>query len=408
MGPARSIGLGLDWASRGDGFGLDVAPLAVVGDHGSMAGQPISPIRPLRAAGRVVGRAAVAGALDAAERGRLPDPVIRAGVELRLRAKLRHEGRGGPEAVAERHRSLLAGRAAGPVTTHVADANRQHYEVPAQFFERILGPRLRYACCLWPAGVEDLATAEELALAQTAARAGIVDGDRVLELGAGWGSLALFLAERFPASEIATMSNSRTQKDHIDARSRARKLTNLTVVTDDIGRFEPPGMDGRPFDRVVSVELFEHVRNHRELLRRIAGWLRPGGTCFVHLFANRRLAWHFDAEADGDWMARQFFAGGTMPSADLLLREQRHLTVVDQWWLDGTHYAKTLRAWLDRLDADRDGCRAALASGPDPTPAELQLTRWRLFLLASIGTWAFGGGREFGVGHYLFTRPPSA
>ena len=346
--------------------------------------------------------------LSEAESGRLPDRVVRAGIDLRVRAKVAAEGRGGPAAAEARKRVLLAERAAGPITINVIDANRQHYEVPAPFFQRMLGPRLRYSCCWWPEGVDDLATAEEVALTQTADRAAISDGERVLELGAGWGSLSLFLAERYPSSEIVTVSNSRTQKAHIDAEAAGRGLDNLTVVTADVGSFEPPGLDpGNEggFDRVVSVEMFEHVRNHRALLARIARWLRPGGTCFVHVFAHRQLAWHFDAEADADWMARQFFAGGTMPSADLLLREQRDLTAIDHWWLDGHHYAKTLQAWLDRLDADREGCRAALAAGDDPSDPDLQLTRWRLFLLASIGTWAFRGGTEFGVGHYLFQRP---
>ena len=345
--------------------------------------------------------AANARLLAAAEAGRLPDRLVRAGIDLRVRAKVAAESRGGPEGIEERKRDLLADRAAGPVTTNVVDANRQHYEVPSAFFHHLLGPRRRYSCCWWPDGVDDLAAAEEAALAQTVERAGIVDGDRVLELGAGWGSLSLYLAERFPGSTIVTVSNSRTQKAEIDGRARERDLPNLRVVTADIGSFDPPS---QPFDRVVSVEMFEHVRNHRALLARIARWLRPGGTCFVHVFAHRHLAWHFDAGDEADWMARQFFAGGTMPSADLLLREQRDLTVVDHWWLDGTHYARTLQAWLDRLDADPDACRAALATGDDPTPVDLQLSRWRLFLLASIGTWGFRGGDEFGVGHYLFQR----
>ena len=338
--------------------------------------------------------------LDAAEAGRFPDPVLRAGIALRLRSKVAEESRGGVEALAARKRALLDDRAAGPVTTHVLDANRQHYEVPSAFFLRILGPRLRYSCCFWPDEVGDLAAAEEAALAQTVERARIADGERVLELGAGWGSLSLYLAERFPSSEIVTVSNSRTQKLHIDAAATTKGLTNLTVHTADIGSFAPEGT----FDRVVSVEMFEHVRNHRELLRRISTWLNPGGTCFVHVFSHLSVAWHFDAAEDNDWMARYFFAGGTMPSDDLLLHEQRDLAVVEHWNLDGTHYAKTLQAWLDRLDADRDGCLAALATGEDPAAPELQLSRWRLFLLSSIGTWAMAGGTEFGVSHYLFAR----
>ncbi|MEM7275771.1 MAG: class I SAM-dependent methyltransferase [Actinomycetota bacterium] len=341
-----------------------------------------------------------AGVLTAAEAGRIPDLLLKAGIALRLRSKVATERRGGPAAVAARKRAMLEARAAGPITTHVADANRQHYEVPSEFFLRILGPRLRYSCCYWPDGVDDLASAEEAALAQTVERARIIDGDRVLELGAGWGSLSLYLAERFPHSEVVTVSNSRTQKAHIDAQAAERGLTNLTVRTADIGAFQPEGR----FDRVVSIEMFEHVRNHRELLRRISDWLLPDGTCFVHVFSHHTVAWHFDAAEANDWMARAFFAGGTMPSDDLLLHEQRDLAVVDHWHLNGTHYARTLQAWLDRLDADRSGCLAALAAGDDPTDPELQLSRWRLFLLASIGTWAMRGGNEFGVSHYLFAN----
>lgn len=341
--------------------------------------------------------------LDRAESGRLPDRLIRTGIDLRVRAKVAAESRGGPAAVAERKRAMLADRAAGPITTHVVDANRQHYEVPSAFFELILGPRLRYSCCYWPEAVSELAAAEEAALAQTVERAAIVDGDRILELGCGWGSLSLYMAERFPACEIVAVSNSRTQKDHIDAKARAAGLTNLTIRTADIADFEPPGR----FDRVVSVEMFEHVRNHRELLRRVSTWLTPEGSCFIHVFSHKTVAWHFGTDADGDWLGRNFFSGGTMPSDDLILHEQRDLAVVDHWWLDGTHYAKTLQAWLDRLDADPGACLEALASGEDPTPADLQLSRWRLFLLASIGTWGHRRGREFGVSHYRLTPRPS-
>ncbi len=349
----------------------------------------------------IASRRAVGYLVDRAELGQLPDPIVRAGVNLRMRAKVRHEGRGGPVSVSERKQQLLAARSAGPVTTNTADANRQHYEVPSAFFELMLGPQLRYSCCYWPSQVTDLVDAEQCAISQTIERARVTDGDRILELGAGWGSLSLAMAERFPASEIVTVSNSRTQKEFIDGQASARGITNVAVHTADIATFVPEGR----FDRVVSVEMFEHVRNHRELLKRIRTWLQPGGTCFVHVFSHRSLAWHFDVDAESDWLARHFFAGGTMPSDDLLLHEQRDLAVVDHHWLDGTHYAKTLQAWLDRIDADPEMALAALATGDDPTPLDRQLGRWRLFLLASIGTWGFDRGRQFGVSHYLFRNP---
>lgn len=344
--------------------------------------------------------------LAAAELGRIPDPVLRTAIDLRVRGKVRRERRGGAEAIANRKRALLAERATGPVTTHVVEANRQHYEVPPKFFEIVLGPRLKYSSCYWPDDVDDLPSAEEASLEHVVGRACLEDGDRILELGAGWGSLSLYMAERFPNSEIVTVSNSRTQKAHIDADAAERGLGNLTVVTSDIAEFEQPADS---FDRVVSVEMFEHVRNHRELLRRVGTWLKPEGTCFIHVFSHRDAAWHFDDGDPNDWMARQFFSGGTMPSHDLLLHEQRDLVVVDDWWMNGTHYAKTLQAWLDRLDTHRDACLEALSAGDDPAPPELQLTRWRLFLLASIGTWGVAGGREFGVSHYRFEnrRPGS-
>jgi cyclopropane-fatty-acyl-phospholipid synthase len=332
----------------------------------------------------------------------VPDPALRAVIRTRMARKVRHEARGGPAALHERKTALLERRANGPVTTHVGDANRQHYEVPTEFFERILGPARKYSCCLWERGVADLAAAEQASLDQVVERAELADGQRILELGCGWGSFALHAARRFPGSEVVAVSNSATQRAHIDAVAAEEGLANLTVVTADIADFQPDG----DVDRVVSIEMFEHVANHRLLLRRISGWLRADGRCFVHVFSHDRVAWEFDADDPGDWMARHFFAGGIMPSDDLLLHEQRDLAVIRHWRLDGRHYERTLLAWLERLDADRDGCLRALAAGEDTTDAVVQLRRWRTFLLASAGCWGFRGGREFGVSHYLFAPRP--
>lgn len=349
---------------------------------------------------RVRGRWASNLLLSAAEAGRIPDALVRVGIGLRLRAKIRSEGRGGPAELTERKRRLLEERANGPITIDIDAANQQHYEVPAAFFKLILGPRLRYSSCYWPAGVNDLTSAELAALDQTVERAQISDGDRILELGCGWGSLSLFMAERFPNSEVVAVSNSRTQKAWIDEAAERLGVKNLRIETADVADFRPTGT----FDRVVSIEMFEHVRNHRLLLQRISSWLTEDGTCFIHVFSHRSVAWHFDTDDDSDWLGRHFFSGGTMPSDDLLLHEQQHMAVEGHWRLDGTHYAKTLQAWLDRLDYDRVGCMAALSTGENPAPTALQLRRWRLFLQASIGTWAMAGGTEFGISHYLFRQ----
>lgn len=338
--------------------------------------------------------------MAAAEDGRIPDPLVLAGIRFRLRRKVRREEKGGPAGLAEHKRRLLEERAAGPITIAVEAANSQHYEVPAEFFKLILGPRLRYSCCLWPSGTADLAAAEVAALNQTVERAGIVDGDRILELGCGWGSLALFMAERFPNSEITGVSNSKTQKAHIDAEADNEGLANLRIETADIGSYRPSAS----FDRVVSVEMFEHVRNHRLLLRRIASWLEPEGTCFIHVFSHKSVTWHFRKDGGSDWLGQHFFTGGTMPSDDLLLHEQRDLVIDSHWQLNGRHYAKTLQAWLQNLDHSRAACLSALAEGSNPATPEAQLNRWRLFLLASIGTWRMRRGNEFGVSQYLFRR----
>jgi cyclopropane-fatty-acyl-phospholipid synthase len=326
----------------------------------------------------------------------LADPVLRTVIRRRVAARLRRAHRGPPTEWAARRAELLATRAAGPVTRHADAANDQHYEVPTEFYELLLGPRLKYSSGYWPDGVEDLARAEEAMLALTATRAGLADGQRVLDLGCGWGALALWVAARYPGSEVTAVSNSATQRVHIEKQAADRGLDNLQVVTTDVADLAFP--DGS-FDRVVSVEMFEHVANHRALLARIAGWLAPGGWLFVHVFSHRDAWWEFDHQAPQDWMARWFFTGGILPSDDLLLHEQRDLAVIGHWVLGGDHYQRTLEAWLDRLDAHRGEADALL----DPRA----VARWRVFLLASAEMFGFRRGTEFGVSHYLFARGPT-
>jgi cyclopropane-fatty-acyl-phospholipid synthase len=331
----------------------------------------------------------VSAAMALVERGLVPDAVVRAGIRSFLRRRLRGEDEA-------RTRAFVEEMGRSPVAVETGAANRQHYEVPPAFFLAVLGPRLKYSSCLYGDGAEDLPAAEEAMLGLTAARAGLADGQEILDLGCGWGSMSLYAAERFPGSRVLGVSNSAPQREFILARARERGLGNLEIVTADVNGFEP----GRTFDRVVSVEMFEHVRNHGILLGRIAGWLRPGGRLFVHVFCHARFAYPFETEGEDNWMGRHFFTGGIMPSEDLLPGLDRDLVVEERWRVDGRHYARTSEDWLRNLDARREEALAALP-GPD---AALALRRWRIFFMACAELFAFRGGTEWFVAHYRF-RP---
>ncbi|HWH14264.1 MAG TPA: cyclopropane-fatty-acyl-phospholipid synthase family protein [Miltoncostaeaceae bacterium] len=335
-----------------------------------------------------------------AERVPLPDVLLRAGIRARVRARVRQEERGGVDAWSDRFRDLVARLDAQQVALSPEAANAQHYEVPADFFGLVLGPHRKYSCALWAPGVGDLAGAEEAMLETYARRARLEDGQDVLDLGCGWGSLTLWLAARHPRSRILAVSNSTSQRLHIEATAAARGLGNVEVVTADANTFAP----GRRFDRIVSVEMLEHVRNQRAMLGRIADWLRPEGLLFVHVFSHRHVAFEFDAGRRSDWIARHFFTGGTMPSDDLLPLLAEHMRLADHWRVSGTHYARTARAWLENLDARRAEVAAVLRTAYGPGEVALRMRRWRLFFLACEGLWGFCGGREFIVSHYLF-RP---
>lgn len=337
--------------------------------------------------------------LALAESGLLPDTVIRLGIRRLLRRRLQQEAArpGGVEHLVEALR-------ASPVALVPEAANRQHYEVPASFFATVLGPWLKYSCCLWEDGVTDLAQAEEAMLALTAARARLQDGQDVLDLGCGWGSFTLWAAARYPRSRFLAVSNSSTQRAFICARAAARGLGNVRVETADANRFEPRA---GAFDRVVSVEMFEHVRNYPVLLRRLAAALRPDGELFVHIFCHRTLAYPFEQGDRFDWMARHFFSGGLMPSFDLLGRFQDDLALAERWVVNGRHYARTLEAWLARLDAHRPAVQAALAETYGAAHVKRWVQRWRMFFMACAECFAYGGGEEWHVGHYRFTKPPS-
>ncbi|HTQ13559.1 MAG TPA: cyclopropane-fatty-acyl-phospholipid synthase family protein [Rhizomicrobium sp.] len=323
-----------------------------------------------------------------AERTPVPDALVTAGMRRRISASDRDLADDSEAAFARdmpRH----------AIAEHPSAANAQHYELPPEFFAEVLGPRRKYSSCLYPTGRETLARAEECALAETAAHADLRDGQHILELGCGWGSLTLWMAERYPDARIVAVSNSAPQRRHIEAQAQARGLGNVEIVTADMNDF---AIDRR-FDRIVSVEMFEHMANWRALLQRARGWLAPGGRLFLHVFSHRSAPYRFDHGDANDWIARHFFTGGIMPSHGLIRQFPDLFAVEEEWRWSGLHYRRTALAWLANFDARQDALRLILRSvyGAE---AGLWRRRWRMFFLATAEMFGHAGGGAWGVSHY--------
>lgn len=349
----------------------------------------------------------MASLMNLAEAGYIPDVALRFAIRRLCLGRLRRESSGGAAAIERRKQALAEQLAAGPIAVHTGDANDQHYEVPAAFFAKVLGRFRKYSCGYWPSGALDLDASEEAMLELSARRALVEDGQRILDLGCGWGSMSLYLAERLPRAEILGVSNSASQREFILGEAKKRGLENLDIITADINDFEPPGLDTRPFDRIVSIEMLEHVRNYRRLFERMGRWLADDGLAFVHIFCHRQVAYAFELDGDNDWMARHFFSGGMMPSVDFFERFDRHLEISDRWLVPGVHYERTSNAWLEKLDAHRVELMPVLAATYGEAKAELYYHRWRLFFLACAELFGLRGGREWQVAHYRL-RPKSA
>lgn len=337
----------------------------------------------------------------------VPDWMIRGRIRMLLADRLREEDRGSPDAVQAHLMALVQRLRESPIAIETAAANEQHYEVPSEFYQQVLGKHLKYSSCFYEsfdvaAAAEGLDAAEARMLALTCERAQLADGERILELGCGWGSLSLWMADKYPRARIVAVSNSRTQKQFIEARAAERGIKNLAVVTCDVNRLAfPPGTE---FDRVVSVEMFEHMRNYESLLARIAQWMAPAATLFVHIFTHHRYAYPFEVRDESDWMAKYFFTGGIMPSDDLLLYFQRDVRLLNHWQLDGRHYQLTAEAWLQNMDARRVELIPVLERGYGSAAALKWWVYWRIFFMSCAELWGYRQGREWIVSHYLFQK----
>jgi cyclopropane-fatty-acyl-phospholipid synthase len=338
---------------------------------------------------------------DLAENGTLPDALIRHGIRRLCRQRLLDEGERDCDAADSRFRALIESLKSSPIAIETRAANEQHYELPTEFFRLCLGKRLKYSSAFYPTGLETLDQAEEIMLRMYGDRAELEDGQSILELGCGWGSLTLWMAEHYPNSSITAVSNSATQRHHIESQCRERGFGNVTVLTCDVNVLT---FEENLFDRCVSIEMFEHMRNYRTLLASISRWLKPQGKLFVHIFAHRFLMYPFETEGDDNWMGRYFFTGGLMPSADTLLHFADDLAVENRWLVPGRHYAQTANHWLANQDANASKVLAILETAYGKEQAPLWAQRWRMFWMACAELFGYDDGNEWLVAHYRFNN----
>ena len=336
-----------------------------------------------------------------AEKGWLPDSLIRLGIKRLCSQRLVKATSFSDDDMEKEHAAWVEVLKKSPIALVPEKANEQHYEVPPRLFELVLGKRLKYSSGLWPKGVSSLDQSESAMLELTTQRAELVDGQDILELGCGWGSLTLYMAEHFPKSKITAVSNSNDQRQFIEERCRQLKLDNVRVITADMNDFEAEGL----FDRVVSIEMFEHMRNYEKLLGRVNLWLKKEGKLFVHIFSHQRVAYPFEDNDDADWMAREFFSGGQMPSHRLLMSFPGQMKIQKDWRVSGTHYEKTSLAWLQKMDKNKAEVLELFKKTYGKNDAKSWFQRWRIFFMSCEVLFGFAQGSEWGVSHYLFEKP---
>ena len=337
--------------------------------------------------------------IELAEKGIIPDYFIRQGIVRNCENRLNNENVSNTEKVSTKKQSWIQQMKESPIALVPEKANEQHYEVPPAFFENVLGKHLKYSSGYWPDGVNSLDDSEESMLELSFERAQLADGDSILELGCGWGSLTCYMASKLPNSKITAVSNSKDQKEHILNRCKNQGLDNIEVITADMNDF---GTENK-YDRVVSIEMFEHMRNYKKLLSKISSWLNDDGKLFIHIFTHQSVVYPFENQGEADWMAREFFSGGMMPSHDLLLHFQDDLIIDDVWSMSGTHYEKTSLAWVNKMDANKDSIMKIFSKtyGDD---AKLWFQRWRIFFMSCEKLFGYNNGSDWGVSHYRFSK----
>ena len=336
-----------------------------------------------------------------AEKGLLPDAFIRLGISRLCGQRLVEAKAAGAKAMEEKHQEWINLLKESPVALVPEKANEQHYEVPPRLFELVLGSNLKYSSGYWPQGTSSLDQSEVKMLKLTSERAYLSDGQQILELGCGWGSLTFYMAQNFPNSKITAVSNSNDQRKFIEKKCEKLQLKNIEVITADMNDFT---ID-KEFDRVVSIEMFEHMRNYDELLRRVSGWLKKDGKLFVHIFSHKEITYPFEDEGEGDWMAREFFSGGQMPSHKLLTCFSSRMKIEKDWRIEGTHYEKTSLAWLNKMDKNKAEVLKLFEKTYGKNEASIWFQRWRIFFMSCEVLFGFNQGSEWGVSHYLFEKP---
>jgi cyclopropane-fatty-acyl-phospholipid synthase len=340
------------------------------------------------------------------ERNLIPDTLIRSAIRSNCEQRLKDENIDDLEKQHEKFMKFVAMLRESPIAVETRAANEQHYEVPTKFFQMVLGKNLKYSSGYWKEGVTSFDQSEDDMLALTCERADLKDGQQVLECGCGWGSLSLFMAARYPSSQVTGVSNSRTQKIFIDSETKKRGITNLTIITVDMNVFQTE----MKFDRIVSVEMFEHMRNYQHLMNKLSGFLNPGGKMFIHIFTHKYLSYLYEVKDESDWMSKYFFSGGIMPSDHLLLYFADDFKIQNHWRVNGMHYSKTSEAWLRRMDLNKTAIMPLFEETYGKDEAVKWWVYWRIFFMACAELWGYNKGEEWFVSHYLFekrTSPPA-